>query len=228
MAERIEELASLLDHLTPKVFFHVGPYGITSTVVYTWVAMAILFAIVFLATRRLEERPGKAQNIVEALVEFVQGLVEQDLGKDGLRYVPLVGTLFLFILFMNLLWFIPGLIPPTSDLSTTAALGVTTILIIHGTAIKRQPRQYFGHYFKPYILMLPLNIMEELVKPFSLSVRLFGNIFGGKAVVTTLAILVPLLLPVPVMLLEVLLGSIQAYVFAMLTVAYLGMMFRHH
>lgn len=228
MAEKMRELAGLMQHLTPYPVFRIGPVTIDSTVVNTWIAMAILFALVYWLSRGLSTRPGRRQALLEAIVGFVANMAESDLGDAGRRYIPWVGTLLLFILVMNLSWFIPNMIPPTTDLSTTAALAVTTILFVHIEGIRRGGWKYVKRYFQPMFIMFPLNIMEELVKPVSLAVRLYGNMFGGKLVVLALGILVPLLVPVPIMLLEVLLGSIQAYIFAILTVAYLDMMFRGH
>ncbi|MBI2914329.1 MAG: F0F1 ATP synthase subunit A [Firmicutes bacterium] len=226
---RIEELSQVLEHLTAKEVLRIGDVVVTSTVVNTWIVMGVLFAGVFLMTRRLGERPKGAQGFLEMIVDFVYGLIDASIGKEGRVYLPIAGTMFLFILALNLSWFIPSLVPPTTDLSTTAAFGVTTIILVQLAAIRKKGiRGYIKRFAEPIAIMFPMNVIEELVKPFSLSVRLFGNLFGEKTVVTILFILVPVLLPVPVMMLGVLMGGIQAFVFTLLTVVYLAMATKGH
>ena len=144
------------------------------------------------------------------------------MGKEGRKYLPLVGTLFIFILFLNLSWFIPGMKPPTTDLSTTLAFAVATIILVQLIGIQKKGLWgYIKHFFEPTPFMFPLNLLEELVKPVSLSLRLFANMFGEKTVVTVLFLMIPLLCPVPVMLLGIIMGVVQALVFSLLTVIYI-------
>ncbi len=221
---KITQLTEVMDHLAPHVVFKIGGIPIYSTIVTTWVIMAILFLVVFLCTRSLTLVPRKGrQHLIEMFVLFIWGLLEGAMGRQGRKYLPLVGSLFIFILFLNLAWFIPGLKPPTMDYSTTAAFGVTTIISVQILGIlSHGPGKYFKHFISPSPALAPLTIVEELVKPVSLSLRLFGNMFGEKMVVTILAILVPFLIPVPVQLLGVLFASIQAFVFTLLTTTYLS------
>lgn len=149
--------------------------------------------------------------------------------KEGRRYIPVVGTLFLFILFLNLSWFIPGMKPPTTDLSTTAGFAVVTIIMVQLIGIKKKGLGgYIKHFFQPTPFLFPINLAEELVKPVSLSLRLFANMFGEKTVVTVLFLMVPLLCPIPVMLLGVIMGLIQALVFSLLTVIYISNFVQGH
>lgn len=220
----IQQLNEVMDHLVRFDVLHIGPVTITSTVINTWIVMILLFAAVKLLTRGgFHERPRGAQVVIEMLVEFIYGLLEGAMGKEGRRYLWIVGSLFVFILAMNLSWFIPGFVPPTTDIMTTAALAITTIILTHVMGIRKKGfGGYLKNYASPVIIMLPMNILEELVKPFSLAIRLFGNMFGEKTVVTILAILVPLVLPVPVMMLGLLMGFIQAFIFTLLTATYLA------
>jgi F-type H+-transporting ATPase subunit a len=131
--------------------------------------------------------------------------------------------LFIFILTLNFGWVIPGLMPPTTDLMTTAALGVTAVVLVQVTLLRAKgAKGYLRHMAQPTVVMIPMNIIEELVKPFSLAVRLFGNMFGEEMVVTILFLLVPVLAPTPVMALGLLMGTIQAYIFSLLIVTYLA------
>lgn len=229
MEARIRELAQVMDHMVRHVVFRVGPVEVTSTVVNTWIVMAVLFLVAYLLTRNLSEKPRGGQTLLEIAVEFFYSLIDSGYGKDGRRYLPIVGALFTFIVFLNLSWFIPGMLPPTTDLMTTAALGVSTIILVQVVSMREKGlKGYLKRFAEPVAIMLPMNIIEEIVKPFSLSVRLFGNMFGEKMVVTILFILVPLLAPTPVMVLGVLMGAIQAFIFTLLTVTYLASATKGH
>jgi F-type H+-transporting ATPase subunit a len=141
----------------------------------------------------------------------------------------LVGTLFLFILFLNLAWFIPEMRPPTTDLSTTVAFAVVTIILVQLIGIKKNGLGgYIKHFFQPIPFLFPLMIIEELIKPVSLSLRLFANMFGEKMVVAALFLLFPLLLPTPMMVLGIIMGVIQALVFSLLTVVYITSFIQGH
>ncbi|QRN84995.1 F0F1 ATP synthase subunit A [Clostridia bacterium] len=224
MEKRIAELGKVVEEMTPHVVFTVGPVEVTSTVISAWVAMAILFLFIFIITRNLKPVPEtKRQLLAELILVFLYGMLDELVGKKGRKFVFLSGTMFLLILFMNLSWFIPELTPATIDLSATVALGLVAILGVQAIGIQQKGlKKYLKHYISPTPAMLPMNIIEELVKPFSLGLRLFGNMFGEEMVVLILFILVPLLLPVPIQLMGVLMGSIQAYVFSLLTALYIA------
>lgn len=225
----LEALQHVLEHVQPSIVFYLGSIPITSTVINTWVIMAILLPLAYLSTRKLSIVPKGFQHLLEMLAGFFYELLETNMGREGKKYLPLVGTLFLFILFLNLSWFIPGMRPPTTDLSTTAAFAVVTIIAVQLIAIKKKGlRGYIKHFFQPNIFMFPLNLIEELVKPVSLALRLFANMFGEKTVVTVLFLLVPLLAPTPVMVLGVIMGLIQALVFSLLTVVYISSLVKEH
>ena len=223
MEEKAKALSDIMHYMEPQHVFNLGPVSVDTTIINQWIAMLILFGIIFWITRGLKSKPqGKRQVIAEFIVEFLNNLLEPTMGKKGRAYTPLVGTLFLFILTMNFLWFIPGLMPPTTDLSTTFGLAITTIITVNLLGLLNNGvKGYLHHFAQPSPVLLPLNVIEEAVKPVSLSLRLFGNMFGEKVVVTILFILIPVLIPVPVMLLGVLMGAVQAFVFALLTVTYL-------
>jgi len=227
--EKLAELAHIMEHLRPHTVLYIGNIPISSTVVTTWMVMAILTIAVFLATRNLSSKPRGVQHLLEMLIGFIEGLLEDAMDKEGRKYLPLIATLFLFILSLNLSWFIPTVKPPTIDISTTAAFGVTTVVVIQIFAIqKKGVGGYLHHFTEPTIALAPLTIIEEFVKPVSLSLRLFGNMFGEKMVVTILFMLLPLVVPTPVMLLGVLMGFIQAFVFTLLPITYLQTFIKGH
>lgn len=217
-------MGDVLAHILRHDVFYLGPIPVTSTVVNTWFVMIALFIGVWLLTRKgFEEVPRGVQAALELVFEFYYSLIEQGYGKAGRKYLPVVGAYFTFILAMNLSWFIPDMVPPTTDIMTTAALGVSAVLVVHVLAIREKGLGgYLRHFLSPTPIMAPMNVLEELIKPFSLAVRLFGNMFGEKMVVSILALLVPLLVPVPVMMLGILMGAIQAYIFTLLVSTYLA------
>ncbi len=225
----LEALEHLLEHVRPSVLFYFGPVPITTSVVNTWIVMIILFILAYILSRGLNIIPRGAQNLLEIFADFFYDLLEDTIGKEGRRFIPLVGTLFLFILLLNLSWFIPEMKPPTTDLSTTAGFGLVTIILVQLIGIKKRGLGgYIKHFFQPTPFLFPLNFIEELVKPVSLSLRLFANMFGEKTVVAALFLMFPLLLPIPVMFLGVIMGVIQALVFSLLTVVYISTFIKGH
>lgn len=222
MGGRMAQLAMVMEELKPAVVFHVGPVPITTTVVTTWIVMALLVVIAWVTTRKMELKPRGWQHLPEMAVEFILGFLESFLGKNGRKYLPLVATLFILILTLNLSWLIPGSKPPTMDLSTTLAFAVVTILAVQILSIYEVGVRRYVHTFTSHgLALLPLNIIEELVKVVSLSLRLYGNMFGEETVVTILFILVPLVVPACIQLLGILFGFIQAFIFTLLTISYL-------
>lgn len=224
MAAKFEELNYVLDHLLPHLKFQIGPIPIYSTVLNTWIVMAVLLVVAYLITKKIEYKPKSAgQKLLEIYVEFISGIVEQAIGKEGRKFVPFIGSIFLFILALNLSWFIPGMIPPTTDYNTTFAFGIAAIIAVNAIAIREKGVKHWLHHFAdPNPIMAPLTLLEQLTRAFSLGVRLFGNMFGEKMVVTVLTILAPLFFPLPVQLLGIIMGIIQAFVFTLLTTTYLS------
>lgn len=214
--------------------------GVDNYVLSAWGIILVLALLSFLVTRNLKQIPSGLQNIVEAVLEAVMGLLENILGSERTRkYFPLLGTFFLFILFSNYIGLLPLAgehpyqitesitvnplyIPPTANLSVTAALAIIVFFSTHIFGIASKGIGYFAHFLKPMWFMLPLNIIEELVRPVSLAMRLYGNIFGHELVVATLFILLPYLSPVPIQLLGALTGLIQAMVFTLLASTYIA------
>lgn len=222
MGGRMAQLATVMEELKPSVVFHLGPIPVTTTVVTTWIIMGVLILIALLTTRKLQERPLGWQNLPEMAVEFVLSLLDTFMGKRGRKYLPMIATLFIMILFLNLSWIIPGTKPPTMDISTTLAFAVVTIIAVQILSASEVGVKNYLHTFSAHgLLLAPLEIIEEAVKVLSLSLRLYGNMFGEETVVTILFILVPLVVPAAVQLLGVLFGFIQAYIFTLLTISYL-------
>ncbi len=155
------------------------------------IALSSLCLLVFLGRSRLDKIPGKLQNVLEWAVESLRGLTVDLLGPDGPRYLPLMGTLFLYIFFSNLVGLVPGLKSPTMTVSTTLALGLTTFLCVQGIAIKVNGIVgYLKHFMGDILALAPLmfviHIFGEIAKPMSLSLRLFGNIYGEDNIIAVL------------------------------------------
>jgi F-type H+-transporting ATPase subunit a len=224
-----EALQVVLEHVRPTVVFYLGNIPITTSVVNTWIVMAIIIPLAYFIGKRVRTVPRGMQHLVEMLVEFFYGLLEETMGREGRKFLPLVGTLFVFILCLNLSWFIPGMLPPTTDLSTTLGFAIVTIVAVQLIGVKKRGiGGYIKHFFQPNPFLFPLNLLEELVKPVSLSLRLFANMFGEETVVMVLFILIPLFIPTPVMLLGIIMGLIQALVFSLLTVVYISSFIHGH
>jgi F-type H+-transporting ATPase subunit a len=207
----------------PTVLLRLGPVDVTSTVAYTLLVSAILIGFAVLVRQSLKRGPSRWAVAAEYLVEHLEGIMRDMSGADPRPYTPLVVTLALFIGVANLLGLAPGMRSPTADFSTTAALAVLVFFAVPFYGIRaRGLRGYLKHYLEPTPLMLPLEIITELSRTLALAVRLFGNVMSEELVIAVLLLIAGLLVPVPIMMLAVLTGVVQAYIFAVLTMVYLS------
>ena len=209
--------------LAADVLFHIGPVPIGTPVLTTWAIMALLVLISWLGLRRADIHPGKLQMVLEILVETIASQIEEVFQRDARPYLPLLGTLFIFLVFANLSAVVPGARPPTGHIETPAALAAIVFLSVHYYGVEsRGLRGYLGHYTRPNLMLLPLNVLSEITRTFSLMVRLFGNIMSHEIVIGIIALLAGLLLPIPFLLLGILIGLIQAYIFTVLAAVFVG------
>lgn len=207
------------------VFWHWGPFSLNGTIVFTWVVMALLTAIAWLITRRLSTgiELSRWQNLLEVVVMGIRDQIGELSHQEPGRYLPFVGTLFLFIAMANLLNVVPGYMAPTGSLSTTTALAICVFFAVPIFGIAYEgPLTYLRHYVRPTWLMLPFNIIGEVSRTVALAVRLYGNIMSGTVIVAILLSLTPYLFPVIMQLLGLLTGIIQAYIFAVLAMVYIA------
>lgn len=212
-----------LNPLEPEILFHLGPIAITRTVVTTWVIMAGLTLLSWASLRRATVKPGFVQAALEILVETISTQIGDIIKKDAAPYLPLIGTFFIFILCSNLISIIPGMKPPTARLETTAALSGIVFFSVHYFGIRaRGLKGYLAHYIKPNPLLLPLNIIEEVTRVFALMVRLFGNVMSHELILAIIVFLAGLFVPIPFILLGIMIGIIQAYIFAVLSTVFIG------
>ncbi len=198
---------------------------INATIVFTWAIMLLMVGGSWLVTRRLSssEELSRWQNLLEVLVDGMRGQVEEITHQQAWRYLPFLGTLFLFILVSNVLGVVPGFRAPTGSLSTTAALAICVFVAVPFFGITQAGVvPYLKNYIKPSPVMLPFNVMGEMSRTLALAVRLFGNIMSGATIAAILLAVAPIIFPVVMNLLGLLTGVIQAYIFAVLAAVYIA------
>jgi F-type H+-transporting ATPase subunit a len=209
--------------LEAAIVFRVGPIAVTGTVVTTWSLMLALAATCYLATRKLSVVPSGLQATLESLVGIIDEQVAGILNRDPVEFVPLLGTLFVFLVVANLSGLLPGVRAPTASIETPAALAVIVFFSTHYFGFRtRGVRGYLKGYLEPNPLLLPLNILSEFTRSFSLMMRLFGNIMSDELVLAIVVALAGLLVPIPFMAFEILVGLVQAYIFSVLAAVYIG------
>ena len=209
--------------LVAPVVFHLGPVPITQPVVTTWGLIVSLTVVSYAITRGRQRRPSRWQAVLEILVTTIEDQITATMQTAGRPFVPLLGTLFIFLVCANLSGVLPGVKAPTASLETAAALALIVFLAVHVYGLRRRGlRAYLASYAKPTVIMLPLNVLAEITRTFSLMVRLFGNILSGEFVIATTLALAGLFVPIPLMALEILIGVIQAYIFTVLAAVFIG------
>jgi len=216
------------------LYWKIGNYTVHGQVfLVSWLVILTLIIISVLGTRTLNRIPGKFQNFMEFILEFLQDIARNQISEHEYRvWVPYISTIFLFILGSN--W-AGALIPwklihlpegelaaPTNDINTTVALSLMTSIAYFYAGLNKNGLGYFLRYIEPTPVLLPINILEDFTKPLSLSFRLFGNILADELVVSVFTLLVPILIPLPVMILGLFASSIQALIFSTLSAAYIG------
>lgn len=204
---------------------------VSSVVTTMWLLMAVLIVVSYFATRNLKKLPEtRLQNALEFLLEFILDFLIQAMGSEekAKKYFPVLASFFILILASNYSGLLPGaghlpgLQAPTSTLSVTAAFAIVVFFSTHYYGVKEKGLSYFKHFLEPIPLLLPINVVEEFVKPLSLSLRLYGNVYGEELVIAGLFALLPFVLPLPMMLLGLLFGLIQAFVFTLLAALYIA------
>jgi len=198
---------------------------LNATIVFTWVVMALLVLGSWAVTARLSqgETVSRWQVALEVIVTTIRDqIAEVGADRPG-RYLPFIGTLFLFIAAANVLAVVPGYQPPTGSLSTTVALAVCVLVAVPLFSIgERGLGGYLSGYLQPTPLMLPFNIVGEASRTIALAVRLYGNVMSGTVIVGILISVAPFFFPVVMQVLGLLTGLIQAYIFAILAMVYIG------
>jgi len=213
------------------IFFKYSFLTLNGTILFTWLVMALLTFGSWLATRHLSTGPdvSRWQNCLESIVTLLLGQIGDVTRQEPRRFLPFIGTLFIFIAVCNLLEVIPGFLPPTGSLSTTAGLAISVLVAVPIYGVRDSGvGGYLKNYLEPNPMMLPLNIMGEISRTLALAVRLFGNIMSGEMIGGILLAVTPLIFPVVMQLLGLLTGVVQAYIFAILAAVYIAAGLKAH
>lgn len=194
-------------------------------VIHSWLIMLILILVAFLLGKGLQLLPGKGQNLLEIIIEGLENFMVEITGPEGKAFFPYIATIFLYIFLSNLIGLIPGFFSPTANINTTLSMALCTFVITHAIGIKFHGVKYIKHFFGPVWVLAPLMFVIEwighLARVMSLSVRLFGNIFGKEKLLGILFGLAGLYLaPLPILFLGILVSFIQAVVFMLLSIVY--------
>ncbi len=191
------------------------------------IALGLIVFAVLLRRRLNVEKPGILQQVLELIAEFIIGLMKDIIGPSSRRFFPLVGALFIYILVSNLIGLLPGFMSPTSNINVTAGCAVIVFLYYNYQGIRAHGfLKYMAHFAGPSLVIAPLlfviEIISHLARPFSLSVRLFGNIFAEELIIGSLNSIFPFIISLPVMALGLFASTVQAFIFIVLTMVYLG------
>jgi F-type H+-transporting ATPase subunit a len=207
------------------ILFFIGPVAINATVFFTWIVMLVLVLGSLAVTRHLSSgvHVSRWQGILEVIVSGMRRQIRVISQDDPDKYLAFIGTLFLFILVSNVMDIVPLYHPPTGSLLTTAALALCSLGAVPVFGIREQGlTKFLRHYVQPTVLMLPFNIIGELSRTLAMAIRLFGNIMSGTMIAAILLGIAPLVFPIFMQVLELIIGVIQAYIFAVLAMVYIA------
>ena len=201
----------------------LGSVVITSTVVTTWVIMAVIWLLAWLVSHRLRLEPGPVQTAVEGIVSSIEDAVAAVAPQHVQQIMPFIGSLWIFLVIANLSGLIPGVHAPTRDLSATAALAIVVFLSAHWFGIRIQGlKSYLRHYLSPSPILLPFNLISEITRTVALAVRLFGNMMSLEMAALLILLVAGFLAPVPILMLHIVEALVQAYIFGMLALIYVA------
>lgn len=206
-----------------SVVFQIGPVVITSTVVTTWLLMAVLGLFAWMTTRNLATQPGPLQTALEGVVASIEQAVAAVAPQQAQQLIPFIGTLWVFLVVANLSGLIPGVHSPTRDLSATTALAILVFLSVHWFGIRTQGlKRYLCHYLTPSPILLPFHLLSEVTRTVALAVRLFGNMMSLEMAALLILLVAGFLAPVPILMLHIVEALVQAYIFGMLALIYVA------
>jgi F-type H+-transporting ATPase subunit a len=209
--------------LSLEPLFSAGPVQVTEPVVVAWAVIGLLAGGSILATRRLSLTPSRTQATLELIVSSIDSQIHDTMQTDPAPFRALIGSIFLFTLASNWSSLVPDVEPPTAHIETDAAMALIVFVATIAWGVKtRGLRGYLATYAEPTWVMIPLNVVEQFTRTFSLIVRLFGNVMSGVFVIGIILTLAGLLVPIPLMALDLLTGAVQAYIFAVLATVFIG------
>lgn len=203
----------VLEH--PIIFYMFG-LPIRDTVVMTWILMVIIILLVLIIRKRFT-------SLLDTLLEFITGLIGDILNEDNLNpYLPVLGSLMIFILLANILSVVPFLKSPTSDINTTIALSLVVFFAVHYYGVRKKGLWGYLKTISNPIFLLPLEIISQASRTLALTLRLFGNVMSGDLIVAIIFSIIPLILPIPLVALSLLTGVLQAYILTTLAALYIS------
>jgi F-type H+-transporting ATPase subunit a len=210
-------------NLLIEPIIELGPVVITSTVVTTWVIMAVIWLLAWLVSHRLRIEPGPVQTAVEGIVSSIEDAVTAVAPQHARQIMPFIGSLWVFLVVANLSGLIPGVHAPTRDLSATTALAIVVFLSTHWFGIRIQGlKAYLRHYLTPSPILLPFHLISEITRTVALAVRLFGNMMSLEMAALLILLVAGFLAPVPILMLHIVEALVQAYIFGMLALIYVA------
>jgi F-type H+-transporting ATPase subunit a len=201
-------------------------HAVPDYLVMVFIVAALLILLLGLVSRKPALVPGKRQDIAEMILQLFEGLIVDTIGPEGRKFVPVIGTVGLFIFGCNMIGLVPGFMSPTSKLNVTIGCALVVFFYYHAQGIKAQGLKYFKHFTGPIPalapLMLPIEIISHFSRPVSLSMRLFCNIFAEELLIVIMASILPFFLPLPFMALSIFTALIQSFVFVLLSCIYIA------
>jgi len=204
-----------MEELTPTIVFEIAGIGVTNTVVSTWLVMAIIMGLAFFFHRR-------QPIVLEMIVDFINDIISDMMGRPALRQLTLIGTLFIFIAVANSIAVIPFLSPPTRDINVPLALALVVFFSVHYFGIRSKGvKKYIRDLAKPAFLF-PFEVLSQLTRTVSLTLRLFGNVLSIELIIIIIFALVPLFVPLPLAGFGIFTGLLQAYIFTVLAAVYIS------
>lgn len=213
-----------MNDLSGSIWLHIGNIALHESLLLSMLVTALLVTLALVIRAGLAMRAGRLQTAAEAAVTLMRNAVAEVVPPDAVnRVLPFIGTLWVFILTDNLLGLIPGLSSPTRDLSVTAALAVLVFLAVHAFGLGAAGwRAYLKHYLLPNPVLLPFHLISEFTRTLALAVRLFGNMMSLEMAAMLVLLVAGALVPVPLLILHVIEALVQAYIFGMLALIYIG------
>ena len=217
----------LLEELNCKTVFTIpvfGGIGVAESVVVTWIIMAVLVGVSFIFVRNLKvENPGKKQLVMESAIGWAQNFFEGIIGKENKRYIPYLITIILYLGVSNMISLF-GFKPPTKDLNVTAALAIMSMFLIEYSGIRKNGvKHWVKHFAEPVPIVAPIMVLEIVIRPLSLCMRLFGNVLGAFVIMELLKAIIPVIVPIPfIFYFDIFDGLLQAYVFVFLTALFMN------
>jgi len=206
-----------MDAVTPQVIFNILGIPITNTIISTWAIMVIVIIFAWVIRKY---RPGISEIIIESINGIISSVMPDDI--KVIKYLPILGSLAIFLMFSNIFSFIPFMVSPTANINTTIALALVVFFAVHLYGIREKGIVgYLKDFAKP-VFILPLEIVSQVSRTLSLSIRLFGNILSTDLIVAIIFSLVPFFVPLPLVALSMLTGVLQAYIFTVLASLYIA------